>query len=420
MIMQKPKGTYDVLPRESKKWQYLEDVFRSVCSYYNFKEIRTPIFERTEIFHRSSGEESDIVKKETYTFTDRGKRSMTLRPEGTASTVRAFVENKLYVDSLPQKVYYYGPMFRYERPQAGRYRQFTQFGVEAFGAESPLLDAEVISMAYHIYSILGFDQLVVKVNTLGDQDSRDNYRNALVDYLTPQKEYLCNDCKERIDTNPLRVLDCKIDSFDSPPNMSEYRTEKAQKFFDGMLEYLDALGIPYEVDETLVRGLDYYNHTVFELQATIEGFGSQNTLCGGGRYNGLVKEFGGPDIPGIGFAFGVDRTLLALEAAGIKLSKPEYINCYVATFPETRVEGARLVDALRLSGFITEMSHEEKSLKAQLKQADKMNAEIILILGEEEFNNEEIIVKHQGEQINVKLENIIDYLDSLNLGEINE
>lgn len=418
--MQKPKGTYDVLPKDIKKWQYLESVFKSVCTYYNVKEIRTPIFERSEVFHRGVGETTDIVKKETYTFNDRGNRSMTLRPEGTAATVRAFVENKLYAENLPQKVYYYGPMFRYERPQAGRYRQFTQFGVEAFGAESPVLDAEIISMAFHIYSLLGLQDLVVKVNTLGDQESRDSYKKALVDYLTPQKEGLCNDCKERIDTNPLRVLDCKIDKFENPPKMSEYRTEAAQNYFDEVLIVLDALGIPYEMDETLVRGLDYYNHTVFEVQATIEGFGSQSTLCGGGRYNGLVKEFGGPDIPGIGFAFGVGRTLLALEAAGIELAKADFINVYVATFPATRIEGARLVDALRLSGFITEMSHEEKSLKAQLKQANKLNSEVILVMGEDEYNDGKIQVKFNGEQSLVELDNIINYLDGLGLGDENE
>lgn len=418
--MQKPKGTYDILPTDIKKWQYLESVFRSVCSYYNVKEIRTPMFERSEVFHRGVGETTDIVKKETYTFTDRGNRSMTLRPEGTASIVRAFVENKLYAGALPQKVFYYGPMFRYERPQAGRYRQFTQFGVEAFGADSPLLDAEVISMAYNIYSILGLEQLVVKINTLGDQKSRDDYKKALKDYLEPQREGLCKDCQERIDSNPLRVLDCKIDKFENPPRMSEYRTEEAQNYFNETLEFLDALSIPYEVDDTLVRGLDYYNHTVFEVQATIEGFGSQSTLCGGGRYNGLVKEFGGPDIPGIGFAFGVDRTLLALEAAGIELSKPEFINCYVATFPETRAEGARLVEGLRLNGFISEMSHEEKSLKAQLKQADKLNAEAILVLGVDEFNEGKVQVKFNRNQEVVELDNIIDYLDGLGLGDEHE
>ncbi len=418
--MQKPKGTYDILPKDIKKWQYVESVFRSVCNYYNVKEVRTPIFERSEVFHRGVGETTDIVKKETYTFDDRGGRSMTLRPEGTAATVRAFVENKLYAEALPQKVFYYGPMFRYERPQAGRYRQFTQFGVEAFGAESPLLDAEIISMAFNIYSILGLQDLVVKVNTLGDEESREQYRKNLVEYLEPQREHLCNDCQERIDTNPLRVLDCKVDSFDNPPKMSDARTKEAQNYFEEVLHYLDVLGIPYEVDETLVRGLDYYNHTVFEVQATIEGFGSQSTLCGGGRYNGLVKEFGGPDIPGIGFAFGVDRSILALEAAGIEMAKPDFVNVYVATFPETRAEGFRLLEGLRLSGFIAEMSAEEKSLKAQLKQANKLNTEVVLVLGEEELAEGKVQLKFDGNQELVDLDNIIDYLDGLELGDEHE
>ncbi len=418
--MQKPKGTYDVLPKDIKKWNYLENIVKSVCTYYNVKEIRTPIFEKSIVFHRSVGEASDIVKKETYTFNDRGNRSMTLRPEGTAGTVRAFVENKLYADGLPQKVFYYGPMFRYERPQKGRYRQFMQFGVEALGAESPAIDAEVISMAYHIYTMLGLDDLVVKVNTLGDSESRENYKKALVEYLEPQKESLCSDCQERIVTNPLRVLDCKIDSFDNPPKMSDYRTESTAEYFEKVLHFLDALEIPYELEETLVRGLDYYNHTVFEVQTTIEGFGAQSTLCGGGRYNGLVAEFGGPDIAGIGFAMGVDRTLLALEAANVEFGKADFINCFVATMPETKTEGMKIVNGLRLSGFISEISHEDKSLKAQLKQANRLNAEVILILGTEEFADNKIIVKNKGEQKVIELDQLIDYLDGLGLGDIHE
>lgn len=418
--MQKPKGTYDVLPKDIKKWNYLENIVKSVCTYYNVKEIRTPIFERSDVFHRSVGESSDIVKKETYTFEDRGRRSMTLRPEGTAGTVRAFVENKMYAEGLPKKVFYYGPMFRYERPQAGRYRQFVQFGVEALGAESPAIDSEIISMAYHIYDLLGLEELVVKVNTLGDAESRAAYKDALVAYLEPQKENLCSDCKERIETNPLRVLDCKIDKFDNPPKMSDYRSESTTEYFDKVLEYLDAIGIPYEVEETLVRGLDYYNHTVFEVQATIEGFGSQSTLCGGGRYNGLVSEFGGPDIGGIGFAMGVDRTLLALEAAGVITPKPDFINVFVATMPETKTEGIRMVDGLRLSGFVTEISHEDKSLKAQLKQANKLNAEVILILATEEYENEKIIIKYQSNQEVIELSKLIEHLDKLGLGDVNE
>ncbi|XMB87252.1 histidine--tRNA ligase [Mycoplasmatota bacterium WC44] len=419
--MQKPKGTYDVLPNDVKKWQRLEDTLRSVCLYYNYKEIRTPMFERTEVFHRSSGEESDIVKKETYTFNDRGNRSMTLRPEGTAAVVRAFVENKLYAETIqPVKVYYMAPMFRYERPQAGRYRQHRQFGVEVFGVGTPSVDAEVISMSYHIYDLLGIDKLVVKINSLGDEESRDSYREALVNYLTPMKENLCKDCQERINSNPLRVLDCKVDSFSNPPRMSEYRTDEAKDYFEGVCENLDALGIPYEIDETLVRGLDYYNHTVFEIHATIEGFGSKTALGGGGRYNKMVKEFGGPEVSAIGFGLGMERMLLALEASGIDLVKEDSINCFVATMPETKLEGIRLVDGLRLSGFVTDLSHEDKSLKAQLKQANRLNAEAIIILGTEEYERGEVMVKHNSNQELIKLENIIDYLDGLNLGGENE
>lgn len=419
--MQKPKGTYDVLPSESSKWQDLENIIRSICSYYNYKEIRTPLFERSEVFHRTSGEGSDIVRKETYDFKDRGNRSMTLRPEGTAGVVRAFVENKLYANVIqPTKVFYMAPMFRYEQPQSGRFRQHTQFGVEVFGADSPIIDAEVISIACRLFELIGIDDLVVKINSLGDEESRANYRQALVDYLQPQREHLCKDCQERIDTNPLRVLDCKVDSFDNPPLMSDYRTDEAKNYFEEVCTYLDALGIKVEVDDTLVRGLDYYNHTVFEVQATIEGFGSQNTLCGGGRYNKMVSQFGGPQVSSIGFGMGLERVLLAMEATGVRQPAEDFINVYVVTVPETKFEGVRLVDALRMNGFIAEMDYEGKSFKAQFKSAGRYKAEAVIIMGDEEYEAGEVSVKHDGNQDRVKFENIIDYLDGLNLGDKHE
>ncbi len=419
--MQKPKGTYDLLPKDSKLRNRLEEILKTVSLYYNFKEIRTPIFERSEVFHRAVGDSTDIVKKETYDFLDRGNRQMTLRPEGTATVVRAYVENKLFADPIqPQKLYYIAPMFRYERPQAGRYRQHHQFGCEVFGADSPSIDAEIISMAYNIYQLLGISDLTVKVNSLGDEESRTNYQKALVQYLTPLKDKLCIDCQERIKNNPLRVLDCKIDTFDNPPKMSEYRTAEAKKYFAEVLSYLNTLNIKYEVDEKLVRGLDYYTHTVFEIHATIEGFGAQTALGGGGRYNKMVKQFGGPDVSAIGFGLGIERMLLALQALNINLVGEDYINVFVATMANTKNVGIKLLNELRLNGFIAEISHQDKSLKNQLRQANKLNAETVLIVGEEELENNLVIIKYKGEQKTVQIDKVVEYLDKLELGDYNE
>jgi len=307
-MYQKPKGTYDLLPSDTARWQALEKTIRNVSKIYNYKEIRTPIFEKTELFHRGVGESTDIVSKETYDFKDRGNRMNTLRPEGTAGVVRSYVEHKLYADKLPvQKLYYVGNMFRYERPQKGRYRQFAQFGAEAFGSNSPLLDAEIIAYAVSILKALKIKEVTVHLNTLGDDQSKQDYKNALIDYLKKDIDQLCGDCQKRFETNPLRILDCKIDGegaiLQNAPKPLDHLTEEDKVHFDEVLAYLDSMNVEYVVDTSLVRGLDYYTHTVFELKADLPSLGAQNTVCGGGRYNNLVKSLGGPQTPGVGFAF---------------------------------------------------------------------------------------------------------------------
>ena len=317
-MITKPKGTKDIYGKEAKKWQYVSKVIDEVMEKYNYNYIRVPVFESSELFHRGVGETTDIVTKETYDFTDRGGRNMTLRPEGTAGVVRSYIENKMYGDNnQPIKLYYNCPMYRYERPQGGRYRELTQFGYELIGSDDPLSDAEVISLAVNIYKILGLKGIKVNVNTLGDQESRDNYRKALIKHFKPHVNELCEDCKERLEKNPLRILDCKVDQdkevMKTAPKTIDYLNDESKERFEKVKEYLEIMGVEYVVDPSVVRGLDYYNHTVFEVEAKIEGFGAQNVIGGGGRYNTLVEQIGGPKTPGIGFAAGFDRLMLALE-----------------------------------------------------------------------------------------------------------
>lgn len=317
-MITKPKGTYDIYGKNAKYYNYINGVFSSICEYYNYEYIRTPIFEESELFHRGVGETTDIVSKETYDFKDRGERNLTLRPEGTAGVVRSYIENKMYGEAnQPIKLYYSGTMYRYERPQAGRYRELSQIGVEVLGSNSEIMDAEVISLAYRTLEEMGIDNITAKINTLGDNESRENYRNALINYLKPHLNELCEDCQKRFLTNPLRILDCKVDKdseiLKNAPSIMEYLNEESKTRFDKVLQYLDYLDIDYEIDSNIVRGLDYYNHTVFELVADLDGLGNASTLCGGGRYNNLITNLGGPDTPGIGFACGVDRLMFELQ-----------------------------------------------------------------------------------------------------------
>ena len=412
-MYQKMKGTYDLLPDQTRKYQQLEKIIRNVSKIFNYNEIRTPIFESTKLFHRGVGETTDIVSKETYDFIDRGKRSNTLRPEGTAGVVRSYIENKLYADKIPvQKLYYVGPMFRYERPQKGRYRQFMQFGAEAFGSSSPMLDAEVISYAVSVLRALKIKDVTVHVNSIGDEESKKLYREALVEYLDGKMDTLCNDCNNRYETNPLRILDCKIDkdsdTLRNAPKPVDYLTESAKLHFDNVIKYLEAMDIDYIIDESLVRGLDYYTHTVFEVNAHLDSLGAQNTICGGGRYDNLVESLGGPKTPGVGFAFGMERLMFALESINF-LGDPEYLHLYMMALGEEQKEEAiKLLNRCRLGGLLSDIDFLDKGMKAQFKLASNLKARFIAIYGEEEQKQGVINLKDQdsGEQVTIKKEKL--------------
>ncbi|MBC1456591.1 histidine--tRNA ligase [Listeria newyorkensis] len=411
MQMKLPRGTRDILPGEVEKWHYVERVFQSICERFQYEEIRTPIFEHTELFQRGVGDTTDIVSKEMYTFQDKKNRSLTLRPEGTASVVRAFVEHKLFGQvNQPVKLYYTGPMFRYERPQGARQRQFTQMGLEALGSNDPAIDAEIISLAMSFYKELGLQNIELVINSLGDKESRLKHKDALVAHFEPQIDEFCADCQVRLHKNPLRILDCKVDHahplIATAPSILEFLNEESTAYFAKVKMYLDALGIPYTVDPTLVRGLDYYNHTTFEIMSTAEGFGAKSTLCGGGRYHGLVQEFDGPETPGIGFGLGVERLFAALDVEGIELPVARELDCYVITATETaEVKAVTIVNELRLNGFSVEKDYMGRKMKGQLKDADRKNARFTMILGDTELESGICKLKNMktGEQTEIDL-----------------
>ncbi|PWA12535.1 histidine--tRNA ligase [Pueribacillus theae] len=418
MRIQIPRGTQDILPGEVEKWQYIEQKARDLCKRYGYEEIRTPMFESTELFIRGVGDTTDIVQKEMYTFEDRGERSLTLRPEGTAPTVRAFVEKKLFGNpDQPTKLYYIGPMFRYERPQAGRMRQFYQFGIEALGSNDPSLDAEVIALAMELYRSLGLKKLRLVMNSLGDTESRKKHKEALINHFKPHIHEFCGDCQARLETNPLRILDCKKDRdhelMKTAPAVLDYLNDDSRHYFEQVQSYLRMMGIDFVVDATLVRGLDYYNHTAFEIMSEAEGFGAITTLSGGGRYNGLVQEIGGPETPGIGFALSIERLLLALEAEGITLPIDKHVDCYfVAHGEKAQAEATVLLYKLRQAGFSAEKDYLHKKMKAQFKAADRKHAKFTAILGEDEIEQGKISVKEMetGVQETVPLDEFISYL----------
>ena len=425
-MLQKPKGTYDIYGDKALTYLYFRKLVEALMDKYNAKYFETPIFESSELFHRGVGETTDIVSKETYDFKDRGDRDLTLRPEGTAGIVRCFIENKLYAENLPLKAWYLGPMFRYERPQAGRYREFYQFGFEAFGSFDAMMDAEVIGIVCNLFKILGLKGVSVNINTLGDKESRENYRKALLDYFKPYLNDLCDDCRRRYEKNPLRILDCKVDSSNeimkNAPKMTDYLNEESREHFDKVKEYLDAMGINYKVNPSIVRGLDYYTHTVFEVQADIEGFGSQNTLAAGGRYDHLVEFVGGPSVPGVGFAVGLERLFLALDAENIDIREIICPDVYIfSAEDEQKPYVLSLSNDLRLAGFNVEIDYNGKSFKSNFKQADKVNARYIIIIGEEEVESKLLTVKDNEtkEEYKVKLDKIIEFLDE-KLGEEHE
>ncbi|MFC9712786.1 histidine--tRNA ligase [Paenibacillus sp. NPDC056933] len=410
MAFQKPTGTQDLLPGVVEKWQFVEGKIRDLCRRFNYREIRTPIFEQTTLFERGVGETTDIVEKEMYTFKDKGDRSMTLRPEGTAGVVRAFVENKLYGEPDVTKLYYVGPMFRYERPQAGRQRQFHQFGVEAFGAVDPAIDAEVIALGYQFCVELGLKDVKVEVNSVGNAASRAAYREELLGFLRPMKDTLCKDCQNRMERNPLRVLDCKVDQdkFVGAPSILDSLDEEATNHFAKVQSLLEDFDVDYTVNTRLVRGLDYYTMTAFELKA--QGIGAIDTVGGGGRYNGLVGDIGGPDQPGIGFGIGLERIQLILEHQNIDVSALAPLDVYFVALGEAADrEVNRQLFKLRQSGLSGERDYLGRKMKAQMKSADRYKARYTAILGDDELERGEIALKAMdtGEQQTVKLEELI-------------
>jgi len=421
MNLKAPRGTEDLLPEQTRKWQYIESILRRISKQFNYGEIRTPLFEHTEVFQRGVGDTTDIVQKEMYTFKDRGGRSITLRPEGTASVVRSFVENKLFgVPVQPTKLFYFAEMYRYERPQQGRMRQFHQYGVEVLGSDDPSIDAEVIALAMTIYKQLGLKNIKLVINSLGDNESRQVHRQALIDHFTPHVSELCGNCNQRLLSNPLRILDCKDDmdhpSMKDAPSVLDFLNESSDQYFAQVKSYLDDLEIPYVVDPTLVRGLDYYNHTAFEIMSEAEGFGAITTLLGGGRYNGLVEQLGGPATPGIGFGMGLERLMLALDAEGVELPIDDSIDIYfVALGEEAERKSVKLVHDLRLQGYAVEKDYGNRKMKAQLKSADRLRASYTVILGENELEENKIIIRTMDsrEQTEIPIDDLIKTLDKM-------
>ena len=425
MRLQKPKGTQDILPLEAARWQYVENLARETFKKYNYGEIRTPMFEHYEVISRSVGDTTDIVTKEMYDFYDKGDRHITLRPEGTAPVVRSFVENKLFAPEVqkPVKLYYIGSMFRYERPQAGRLREFHQIGVECFGSKNPATDVETIAMAYQLFGDLGIQDVTLHLNTLGSPESRAAYRQALIDYLTPLKETLSKDSQRRLDENPLRVLDSKEKedklAVENAPSILDYLDEESQAHFDAVRDMLETLGIPYVIDTNMVRGLDYYNHTIFEFITKVDK--SELTICAGGRYDGLVEYFGGPETPGFGFGLGLERLLLILEKQGIELPVDSQMDVYIAVLGEgANSKALELVQALRQQGLTAERDYLGRKIKAQFKSADSFKARTVITLGESEVESGQVTFKNNASRqemtvrLNELMENAQAILNKLN------
>ena len=413
-MITKQKGTYDIYGDLAKKRMYVNDVLNALCEKYNYGYIETPVFEASELFHRGVGETTDMVQKETYDFQDRGERNITLRPEGTAGVVRWFVENKLYGNMTdPVKVYYNMKMYRYERPQSGRNREFTQWGFECFGSDTVEADAEVVSLAYNAYRLLGLEDVKIQLNTLGDTESRNAYREALIKYFEPHINELCEDCQERFKKNPLRILDCKVDAeseiIKNAPKTIDYLNEESKARFERLKELLDLMDIPYNVNTNLVRGLDYYNHMVFEVTLR-----DSYALGGGGRYNGLVEVLGGPSTPGVGFAMGYDRTILAMEEEGVNIPINNSIDLYLLAVSESEKEtAAYLAHDLRLNGFIVDTDLLGRGLKGQFKSVDRFNAKFLIVLNDEDLQKNEVNIKDNKtkEEEHVNINDLVDYID---------
>ena len=409
MLTAAPRGTKDILPANVGAWRHVEKVMRCICSLYGYQEIRTPIFEHTELFLRGIGDTTDVVEKEMYTFTDRGNRSITLRPENTASVVRAYIENKLYAEPGPTKLFYMGPMFRYDRPQAGRMRQFHQFGVEALGTSNALIDAEVIMLAVQVLRELGLKDLRLLINSVGCTKCRPIHREKLKAFFAPKLGELCEDCRSRYDRNPLRILDCKNEKCkelaQGAPSLTECLCDECKEHFSQLQDLLHSVNLEFEIDPNLVRGLDYYTKTAFEIQYS--PLGAQSAVCGGGRYDGLVSEVGGPDTPGIGFAMGMERVLLALEKQELHATQENSVDVFIVSPAAQYASLAfKTVTELREAGLKAEIDSLGRSMKAQMKQANRLQAKKVLIFGEDEVSRGFVVLRDMetSEQTEVKLD----------------
>ena len=418
MLTKAPRGTKDITPKDAYKWNYVENKFREICSLFGYEEMRTPVFEHTELFKRSVGDTTDIVQKEMYSFTDKGGRDITLKPEGTAGVVRAFIENKLYADTQPTKLFYITPCFRYERPQAGRQRQFHQFGIEALGSDKPSLDAEVIALAVQFFTEVGLKDLAVSINSVGCPTCRAEYNARLKEYLDKKSDVLCETCLERKDKNPMRVIDCKNptckENLNDIPFMVDHICDDCKDHFEKLQTYLKEMDINFEVDKTIVRGLDYYKKTAFEIISN--DIGSQSTVCGGGRYDGLVEQLGGPKgVSGIGFGLGAERLLLTMENNNIEIENPYATDIFIVTIgDEAKTKSFKLLKDLRTNHISAENDHLDRSVKAQFKYSDKINAKFTIVIGDDELANDTATLKNMStsEQTTIKLSEIVQELKS--------
>lgn len=407
MLTKAPRGTRDILPDQIYKWNYVETLYKDICSRYGFEEIRTPIFEHTELFKRGVGETTDIVEKQMYSFDDNGGRNITLKAEGTAPVVRAFIENKLYANAQPVKLFYSTPCFRYERPQAGRFREFHQFGIEAFGTDNPLVDAEVIGVAIDFFNALGITNLELRINSIGCSECRTKYKEALKAYLKDKWDVLCDTCKGRYDRNPMRILDCKSEvcqeNVKDAPRMLDYLCDECKNDFEAVKKYLEMMSITYIVDPNIVRGLDYYTKTAFEIISN--EIGAQSTVCGGGRYDHLVEQIGGPSTPGVGFGLGIERLLLTLENNNISLDKENVTDVFIVVVGDHLQEAAvKLLRELRKNGIKGQMDLLGRNMKSQLKYANKMDAAFTLIIGDEELKDNSVMLKDMRNSVQEKVE----------------
>ncbi|PAB60906.1 histidine--tRNA ligase [Anaeromicrobium sediminis] len=411
MKMKAPRGTKDVLPKDVYKWHYLEDTFRETCKNFGYNEIRTPIFEHTELFKRGVGETTDIVQKEMYSFEDNGGRDITLKPEGTAPVVRAFIEHKLYADAQPTKLYYATPCFRYERPQAGRLRAFHQFGIEVFGTTNPQIDAEIIGVAMDFFSRLHIKNLELRINSVGCKKCRSDYNEVLKKYLSTKVEKLCNTCNDRYERNPMRIIDCKNEKCKEEvsdiPLMIDHLCEECSNDFNQLKESLNLMDIGFIVDPKIVRGLDYYTKTAFEIISN--EIGSQSTVCGGGRYDGLIEQLGGPSMPGIGFGMGIERLLLTLENNNIEIPKPDKLDVFIVSLGEkSNRESVKILKSIREENLSADKDYLERSMKAQFKYANKRNARFCIVIGENEIEKGVVTLKNMetGDQTEISIDNI--------------